>query len=565
MKYEKTKIHEALGNIFPLRDYQEKAVTDTRVGFRDAHRLLLVAPTGAGKTVLFSHIARQSALKGKKVLILAHRDQLIKQASDKLRAYGVEHGIIMASFTPALYRNVQVASVQTLVRRLDKIKIEFDLIIIDEAHLSIAKSYISVLQRWPNARVLGVTGSPIRLDGRGLGREYGGIYDSLVEGPNIKWMIEQGYLVRPVVYASSEKLDFSKVKKVAGEYESSAISEMMDKPVITGNAISEYKRICPGVPAVAWCANVQHAQNVAAEFSANGIPAIALSGESTSAERDKALEDLASGKIKVLSFAMLLVEGVDCPAIGAVIMLRPTMSLSSYLQVIGRGLRTIYQDGFNLDTQQGRHAAIAAGPKGPSCYIIDHAGLTFKHGFADDEREWSLEGVIKRTGKKKDEDRLDIKQCPKCFFVHTPEPACPKCGHVYEIAVRKLEQVEGELQEITPEMRESMQRSKRLEQGTARSVEEMVRNLGYSRERATKIVQARQEKEALRNSIIADLQDWRETTGQTPLAAFGVAISDLRTYKPKQLKEFREKFNAHKRAHNTNHGLSHQQHSLQEF
>jgi DNA repair protein RadD len=184
-----------------LRDYQDIFVHEVRLRFREGHKaVLLVAATGAGKTVVFSHIAHSAAGKGKRVLILAHRDQLIKQASRKLNENGVSHGIIMAGFTPNMRRLVQVASVQTLVRRVEKLAESGwkpDLIVIDEAHLSAAASYLKILGVWPDAMVLGVTGSPVRLDGKGLGRKAGGCFDIIVQGITIKELIEQGYLVKP--------------------------------------------------------------------------------------------------------------------------------------------------------------------------------------------------------------------------------------------------------------------------------------------------------------------------------------------------------------------------------
>lgn len=488
--------------VVELRDYQEEFVHKVRLEYRNKTKaVLLVAATGAGKTVVFSYISKSAAAKGSRVLILAHRDQLIKQASRKLNDNGVAHGIIMAGFTPNPRRLVQVASVQTLVRRIDKLKragIGFDLIVIDEAHLSAAASYMKVLEAWPEARVLGVTGSPVRLDGNGLGRGQGGCFDVIVQGITISQLIAQGYLVKPAVYASKTKVDLSGVKKVGGDFDNAALANVMDKPVITGSAIAEYQRICPGVPAVAWCANVAHARHVAEQFNAAGIPALALSGEDDSTERDRALADLSSGKIKVITFAMLLVEGVDCPAIGAVILLRPTMSLSSYLQTIGRGLRPIYAPGMPLDTVERRMAAIDAGPKGRRCFVLDHAGLTFRHGLADEDREWSLDGVVKKKGKKKEEDKpAPLAQCPKCFLVHDPQPTCPACGHVYEAKVRQLNEEDGELVEVTEDVAARLKRERQREVGGARTLEELQKiaaQRGYKPTWAKMVFEARQRK-----------------------------------------------------------------------
>lgn len=486
--------------VVSLRDYQNDFVHKVRIEYRNGVKaVLLVAATGSGKTVVFSYIAKAAAAKDSRVLILAHRDQLIKQASRKLTDNGVTHGIIMAGFTPNPRRLVQVASVQTLVRRLEKMKaagITFDLIVIDEAHLSAAASYIKVLETWPDARVLGVTGSPARLDGKGLGRGQGGCFDVLVQGISIKQLITQGYLVKPTVYASKTQVDLSSVKKVGGDFDNAALAEVMDKPVITGSAIEHYRKICPGVPAVAWCANVAHARHVAEQFNAAGIPALALCGEDDSAERDRALDALSTGKLKVITFAMLLVEGVDCPAIGAVILLRPTMSLSSYLQTIGRGLRPIYAPGMPLDTVEQRFAAIDAGPKGRKCFVLDHAGLVFRHGLADEEREWTLDGVTKKKGKKKNEEKpVPIAQCPKCFLVHDPAPTCPACGHVYEARARNLNEVEGDLAEVTEEVAEQLRRNRRREVASARTMDELNKiaaQRGYKPGWAKQVFSARQ-------------------------------------------------------------------------
>jgi len=534
-----------------LRFYQEDAEVAVREKFRTVSAIILVLATGAGKTVIFSDVARKAAALGKRVLILAHRDMLLKQASAKLTAYGVEHGLIMSAYTPMLYHPVQVASVQTLVRRLDKIKKGFDLLIVDEAHLSAAPSYLKIVEHLsglnPKMKILGVTATPSRLDGKGLGRHAGGVFDDMVVGISFKELIAHRFLLRPVVYAPSNQIDLSGVHKKGADYDSEELASVMDKPVITGSAIDHWKRICPGVPAVAWCANITHAQHVADEFNAAGIPARALSGENDGAERDKALRDLEKGRLKVITFAMLLVEGVDCPAIGCVILLRPSLSLVSYLQTIGRGSRPIYADGYDLETIEGRHAAMLAGPKGDHFYVLDHAGLTFRHGFADDERDWDLEGSKKGKKKRKsDEQTIDLKQCPKCFLVSEPAPCCPGCGYVYPTNQRRsAEQVEGELQEITPEMRAALATQQRRDQGRAQTVEDMVEKLGYSRGRAEKIVQAREEKAELRDGLIDDLQRWRERTGHAVLDVFGVPMSAIRTMKPKALRELRTRVDAH--------------------
>lgn len=461
-----------MSTIIP-RDYQQELMDKVLVSFRKKKRRpLVVAATGSGKTVVFSCIAQRAAEKGNNVLILAHRDTLIKQASAKLRAYGVIHGIIMAGFTPNMRAKVQVASVQTLVRRLQKLRFKPDLIIIDEAHLSAAKSYLKILEHFSDALVIGFTGSPCRLDNKPLGSESGGIYDDLIQAISIRELIERGFLVQPRVYGSQEQLDLSGVKKSMGDFKTDDLAAVVDKPKIIGSAVEHYKRICPGVPAVAWCVTVAHAQHVTDEFNAQGVPAEMLCGDHDPAYRDTVLKKLETGEVKVVTFVGILIEGVDVPAIGAIILLRPTMSLSSYLQVIGRGLRPhTMPDGRVKDC----------------CYVLDHAGLTFRHGFADEEREWDLNGEVKLPGKKKvQEQKENVIQCTgpgACFAVFSRAPACPNCGKPVEVANKTPEHVDGQLIEITPEMAEQLRKQKRNEVKSAKTLEELERigaERGYS-------------------------------------------------------------------------------------
>lgn len=442
-----------------LRPYQNEHAGEVRQSFLDGFlAVLLVLATGAGKTIIFCYIALMAAMRGNSVLILAHRDALIKQASRKLNENGVDHGIIMAGYTPKPYCKVQVASVQTMVRRIKKQKFDFKLIIVDEAHLSCAKSYHLILGSMPDARVLGVTGTAGRLDGKGLGRHAGGHFDKIIVGTSTPDLIKMGWLVRPVVYAPEAQLDLSSVEKTKGDYDEAQLAAVVDRPVITGSAVEHYKRICNGVPAVAWCINLKHAEHVAAELTAAGIPAAMLKGDHTGDERDAVMAKLTSGEIKVVTFCQLLVEGVDCPAIGCIILLRPTYSLTSYLQVIGRGLRPDPAD-----------------PSKVCCYVLDHAGLTWRHGLADEVREWTLDGVKKR--KKKDGDKkgpkVDIVQCNNCWAVFNAAPICPQCGQDMPKRTRTIEEVEGELHEVTPEMVAARRKNRNREIHAAQTLDDL--------------------------------------------------------------------------------------------
>jgi len=445
-----------------LRPIQECAIGRVREAFTAARAVLLQAVTGYGKTLTACAIARSALHKRNRVLFLAHQDILIRQMSNKLREFGVPHGIIMAGFTPNPHAHVQVASIQTMMRRIREFRYEFELIIIDEAHRSVSNGYRDVLAAIPDARLLGITGTPQRLDGRGLGVHAGGVYDTLITTESVAEMIQLGYLVRPIYYASKDKLDLSQVKMRAGDYDETMLAHIVDTPVITGSAVSHYQELAPGLPALSWCINIAHAEHTAAQFNAAGIPTIMLTGKSTAAERERGLDQLSRRQVLNICFAQLLVEGIDVPAIRALIMLRPTKSLTAYLQVCGRGLRTDPAD----DSKK-------------TCIILDHSGLAFTHGLCNENREWSLDGRAKKT-KKVVRDNLSLLQCKNCFLIFDAkdlldENRCPKCHHEMKRARSGPATVDGKLTEITADLAAQLRRTRMREVETANTLEDFER------------------------------------------------------------------------------------------
>jgi len=409
-----------------LRDYQQTAVDHVRDAYRSGARApLLVLPTGGGKTVVFSHVAANAAGRGNTVLILVHRRELIRQASAKLRDAGVPHGIIAPGHTPT--RDAcQVASVQTLGRRLSDPRYPVpSLIIIDEAHHAVAGQWATICAAYPEARLLGVTATPQRMDGLGLGIEAGGPFDHLVLGPSMADLIERGFLTPARVFAPAEAPDLSGVRTRGGDYEAGALAQAMAAPRIVGNAVEHYARHTPGLPAILFSPSVAHAEATAEAFRAAGWRAVAASGSTEPAARDAAINGLATGAVQVLCSCDLISEGLDVPAVSTVILLRPTKSLGLYLQQVGRGLRPA--------------------PGKTHLTVLDHAGNTLLHGMPDAPRDWTLAG--RERGKKKDPIEAS-RQCPSCFAVHTPAGECPECGHQYETAPREIEHVEGDLSEV---------------------------------------------------------------------------------------------------------------------
>lgn len=541
-----------------LRPHQETGASEIRGAFRDFRRVLFVGPTAFGKTNLFSYIAMMAMMKGSRIIIIAHRQELIYQISDTLTKWGVEHGIINPQFTPSYYKSVQVASVQTLATRFSKIPEQFrrfDLMIQDECHHLVAtNTFGKVYELLGRPRLLGVTATPERADGKGLGESSGGLFQVLLEVIGVRELIEEGFLSNYRVYAPPSSIDLSNIKTKMGDYDKQSLAAEVDRPRVIGDSVEHYKRICPGVPAIAFGVSIDHCTHIAAQFRESGFNFQVIDGTMDAETRKRLIKGLGRD-IHGLVSADLISEGTDIPGVTAAIFLRPTQSLGLYIQQAGRALRTVFAEGYDLSTRNGRLAAIAAGPK-PIAYVIDHVGNTLRHGLIDMPREWSLDGRIKKKGRKKDEDeqRVDLRQCVKCYAVHEPAPVCPVCGHVYPAASgRGLEQVDGELAEITPEMREAMLTQQRAQQrnaqAAAKTVEDMMRDLGFSRGRAEAIVKAREEKSTLRLALIEDMRAWQTRTGQSPQQIFGIYLSDLKAYKPKALRELRDRFDAHCRQH----------------
>lgn len=429
-----------------LRPYQTSAVDAVRDHWRAGRkRILAVMATGAGKTVFFGHVSGQSSARGRRVLICAHRRELIRQASEKLRSADVPHGIIAPGYTPTRDL-VQVGSIQTVRRRLSQIDAP-DLIVADEAHHTTSPEWTELFEAFPNAYVLGVTATPERLDGLGLGTESGGVFQALVEGPQAGELIRDGYLTAARTFAPSHAVDLTGVRTAMGDYAAGQLAEAMTQAQVVGDAITHYSRLSPGAPAVLFSPSVRHAEVMAQAFRDAGWRGVAASGATDPRERDAAIAGLANGSTQVLCSCDLISEGLDVPVLSTVILMRPTKSLGLYMQQVGRGLRPIYAPGFDLSSASGRFSAIAASHK-PSLIVLDHAGNSQRHGMVDTQRDWTL------AGKKRKEGTTPTRQCPACFAVHSPSPTCPECEYSYKRAAaespgRKLRSIDGDLQEVS--------------------------------------------------------------------------------------------------------------------
>ena len=426
-----------------LRDYQEAAIDALQKSYSSRKRApLFVCATGSGKTVILAEIAKRLERRGTRSCILVHRQELVEQTFRALSKAGIGYGIISPHYAPNDSAPVQVASIQTLTRRFGKVA-PFDFLLLDEAHHAAAGNWKSVIAEYPGAKLLGVTATPCRLDGAPLEH----IFDDLIEGPPIAELVERGFLTTAKVYAPPSDVDYKKLHLDKGDFNAAEVETLVNSTALIGGAVSHYRRLCHGQPAIVFCVSVDHARNVAESFSKEGYRAISVSGGDTQQHRKAAIKGLATGEIEVLTSCSIISEGTDIPRATAAILLRPTMSLSLYLQMLGRVLRPVYAPSMPIETDDDRLAAISASEK-PHAYILDHCGNVARHGIHIDEREWSLVHRQKRT-RKEGAMPAGTRVCPECSAVVPLRSNCIECEYLFPITGgRGFIEVDGELVEF---------------------------------------------------------------------------------------------------------------------
>lgn len=462
-----------------LRPYQQQAVDATRHEFaglpHGSKRVLFVLPTGGGKTVTFCYITHNATLKGRNVLILAHRDELLTQISDSLRKFDIPHGIIGRGRSLAWHK-VQVASVQTYARRIsnDKFNLFFEpqLIILDEAHHAVAGQWAKILNHYPAVPVLGVTATPVRGDGKGLGS----VFNKMVLGPTPAQLMEWGFLVPCVVYGPPVSASLTGLKTKMGDFDKKQIAYEMDKPVIWGEAVGHYKNLALNKRIIVFCVNRQHMEHTVDAYRQAGIESTHIDGTMDAVTRKQRVTDFTNGQVKVLVSCEIISEGFDVPACDGIQSLRPTQSLGLYLQQVGRGLRPA--------------------PGKDHCLHLDHVGNTMRHGFTEDEREWDLNPVKKRAVSS--ESAESIYTCLNCYCTFAKvRKVCPRCGTVIPIVTREdmPDSVSGELQQLKPASQLTPEEKQEMIANAQTLVEfhAVARRLGYKPGWA--MIQYRQRKE----------------------------------------------------------------------
>lgn len=396
-----------------LRPYQVEVIDRVAASIAAGHRrVLLVAPTGAGKTVVVAAMINKAAVAGRKVLVIAHRREIVAQTVAKLVAVGIEAGVIQAGFQPQPDLPVQVASIQTLhARAIRGAKMAMppaSLLVIDEAHHARAATYQATIEAYPAAVVIGLTATPCRQDGKGLGE----IFGALVECPQTAALVDQGFLVPSKVYAPSTP-DLTGIRVERGDYVEAQLAERVNTALLVGDIVTHWLKLGENRATVCFAAGVNHSRHIRDEFRRAGIGAEHIDGSTPSDQRDAILRGLATGAVELVSNCAVLTEGWDCPDIGCLILARPTKSLGLFRQMIGRALRPA----------PGKTDAI----------ILDHSGSVFVHGLPEDDIEWSLDADSRAANTSQAARSAGgagpaLVDCPQCHAVRLRGRACVVCG-----------------------------------------------------------------------------------------------------------------------------------------
>lgn len=415
--------------MFELRDYQQRAVDETRRAIAEGYRSIMIqSPTGSGKGVILSYIINSANMKGKTVLFLVHRSEILYQVSDYMDKYEITHGIIKAGEEPNYTHPVQLASFQTIHRRMKFYSDTFDLIVIDESHHSTAKTYLEVITAFKKNIILGFSATPTRKNGMGLGN----LFDKLIQVASIQELTDKGFLA-PVRYFAPVQIDLSGVKLQAGDYNEKQLEPVMLKEGLIAGIVEYWQKYGEGRKTVVFATGVAHSVAIKEKFLAAGIVAEHLDGTTPKEVRAEIIRYFKKGDIQILVNCQILTEGVDVPDIACVILARPTKSLPMYMQMLGRGMRVF----------DGKKDMI----------LLDHAGCVYEHGFVHEITEWELDET-KQTENKKEKKRKEKNSkpinCPECCHVYTGQLKCPQCGNIPEKKQfgQDVDYIDGQLGEV---------------------------------------------------------------------------------------------------------------------
>lgn len=438
--------------ITPFPD-QFDLINGVRNSMRRHKSVLMQSATGTGKTVMASYMMQQAHGKGSRCIFVVPRRELLRQTAKTLDGYRIPYGCIAAGYTDNPFARIRLATSGTLARRLDTIAPP-NILFVDECHFG--GGDIDRIIKWAKdggAWVIGLSATPWKLSGKGLGDWF----DDMVQGPQIKWLIDNKRLSDYRLFAPNRP-DLSKIKTTAGDYNKGQLDDMMTADrVLIGNAVKHYREHAMGRLNVAFGTSVKHAEIIAQSFRDAGIPAAHVSGAMDDDEIARRVKAFARRELLVLANCSLLTFGFDLAAAAGVDVtvesmsdLSPTQSLSLQMQKNGRVLRM----------------------KDYPALIFDHSGNVDRHGLPDADRQWNLAGRDKKKGNS--ERTEPTRQCECCYFVDRPKPVCANCGHVFPVKAREIEQIEGELIEVDRNAQIDAKAKERMAQGMAKTYSELV-------------------------------------------------------------------------------------------
>lgn len=419
-----------------LRDYQRQLIEKVRNEVANGNKnVIICSATGSGKTVIASALLKLCTLKGKYGMFLAPRRELVKQSSAALDDCDVRHSIVAAGFEYMPGGDVLIASKDTLaartIRRERMPMPLIDMLVFDECHTSLALESRKLVEKLraqnPNLVVIGLSATPGRADGKGMGD----VYDSIVTAATYEQLRAEKFLVPCKVFAP-DCLDMNGVK--LSEWDSAAASKL-DKPKLIGDIYKHWKELEDGCPTVAFGQTISHAAHIRDVFRVNGVKAELIEQGTPPDERDQILKDLHDGDLQVVTNCNCLSVGWDEPAVTTVIIASTSRSLVQFRQRAGRALRPHANKDF--------------------CTLIDHSGATFMHGFPDDDIEWPLERS--RTvdqefqQRRKEGKQKEPLHCPNCNAVYSGRPDCPNCGSRHQRRGHSIAVQRGLLREVKRE------------------------------------------------------------------------------------------------------------------
>jgi len=407
-----------------LREYQLLAISKIRQAFSEKKKsVILQLPTGGGKTIVFTAMAKTAVERSKSVLVITDRIELTTQAGNTFEEFGITAKLLTQKTKVIEPGGVWVAMAETIKRRLKNPDYfnfvqSFDLIIIDEAHKQTFDRLFEAIT--PEQFVIGATATPFRKGKMTPLRKH---YDEIVMGSQIQELIDTGYL-SPAIYYVVPVDGLNTIKTKAGEYDVNDIERVFDREAVYEGAVANYKKYCNGRKTILFTASVKNSKKLVEEFNKNGISAVHLDGDTPKNEREQILLDFKNGKFLVLGNVGVLTTGFDEPSVSCIITYRPTKSLPLWLQMCGRGSRIF----------EGKKDFV----------VLDFGRNCHHHGCWHDNRGWSLD--IKKTKKKP----APLKECKGCgALIHANVSICQYCGYEYKQTVKPKSMVEVVLEKLT--------------------------------------------------------------------------------------------------------------------